>query len=31
MIVVAGEALFDLVLEDTERLQAHPGGGPFNT
>jgi fructokinase len=31
MIVVAGEALFDLVLEDTEDLQAHPGGGPFNT
>jgi fructokinase len=31
MIVVAGEALFDLVLEDTEQLQAHPGGGPFNT
>jgi fructokinase len=31
MIVVAGEALFDLVLEETEQLQAHPGGGPFNT
>src|SRR3954453_8920843 len=31
MIVVAGEALFDLVLEQTEQLQAHPGGGPFNT
>jgi fructokinase len=31
MIVVAGEALFDLVLEGTEQLQAHPGGGPFNT
>jgi fructokinase len=31
MIVVAGEALFDLVLEDTEELRAHPGGGPFNT
>jgi fructokinase len=31
MIVVAGEALFDLVLEGTDQLQAHPGGGPFNT
>jgi fructokinase len=31
MIVVAGEALFDLVLEGTEQLEAHPGGGPFNT
>jgi fructokinase len=31
MIVVAGEALFDLVLADTDRLHAHPGGGPFNT
>jgi fructokinase len=31
MIVVGGEALFDLVLEGTEQLQAHPGGGPFNT
>jgi fructokinase len=31
MIVVAGEALFDLVLEDTEQLQAHPGGAAFNT
>jgi fructokinase len=31
MIVVAGEALFDLVLEGTEDLKAHAGGGPFNT
>jgi fructokinase len=31
MIVVAGEALFDLVLEGTEQLQAHPGGAAFNT
>src|SRR3954447_1957701 len=31
MIVVAGEALFDLVLEQTEQLQAHPGGAAFNT
>src|SRR6476620_9212426 len=30
MIVVAGEALFDFVLEGTEQLQGHPGGGPFN-
>ncbi|HET9738777.1 MAG TPA: carbohydrate kinase, partial [Solirubrobacteraceae bacterium] len=32
MILVAGEALFDLVLHDTEDdLHGHPGGGPFNT
>jgi fructokinase len=31
MIVVGGEALFDLVLGQTDRLEAHPGGGPFNT
>ena len=31
MIVVAGEALFDLVLGSSEELRAHPGGGPFNT
>lgn len=33
MILVAGEALFDLVLEGDaeEELRAHPGGGPFNT
>jgi fructokinase len=32
MIVVGGEALYDLVLQDSdEDLRAHPGGGPFNT
>ena len=32
VILVAGEALFDLVLHDTEDdLHGHPGGGPFNT
>jgi fructokinase len=32
MILVGGEALYDLVLEDSlEELRAHPGGGPFNT
>jgi fructokinase len=30
-IVVAGEALFDLVASGTDELRAHPGGGPFNT
>jgi fructokinase len=30
VILVAGEALFDLVLEGTERLAGLPGGGPFN-
>ncbi|MGZ4268187.1 MAG: PfkB family carbohydrate kinase [Solirubrobacteraceae bacterium] len=30
MILVAGEALFDLVSRDGEQLAAHPGGGPFN-
>jgi fructokinase len=32
VIVVAGEALFDLVLggADTDTLALHPGGGPFN-
>ena len=31
MIVVAGEALHDLVVElDGERVSLHPGGGPFN-
>jgi fructokinase len=29
-IVVAGEALVDLVPDDAGRLQALPGGGPFN-
>jgi fructokinase len=32
LILVGGEALYDLVLEDsTEDLRGHPGGGPFNT
>ena len=32
VILVGGEALFDLVLEDgSEDIRAHPGGGPFNT
>jgi len=31
LILVAGEALYDLVLDGTEELRAHPGGGPFNT
>jgi fructokinase len=31
MIVVGGEALYDLVLEGSDALRAHPGGGPFNT
>ena len=29
-IVVAGEALFDLVLDRDGSVRAHPGGGPFN-
>jgi fructokinase len=32
MILVAGEALFDLVPQDLDgALQGHAGGGPFNT
>jgi fructokinase len=31
MIVVAGEALVDLILHPDGRLTATPGGGPFNT
>lgn len=31
IIVVAGEALIDLVPAPGEVLAAHPGGGPFNT
>jgi fructokinase len=31
IVLVAGEALYDLVLDDEENLRAHPGGGPFNT
>ena len=30
-ILVAGEALFDLVADDAGDLTGHPGGGPFNT
>jgi fructokinase len=30
MILVAGEALFDLVSRDGRQLAAHAGGGPFN-
>ena len=29
-IVVAGEALFDLVLAPDGSLVGHPGGGPYN-
>ena len=31
VVLVGGEALYDLVLDGTEELRAHPGGGPFNT
>ena len=31
LIVVAGEALIDLVPAAGDALAAHPGGGPFNT
>jgi fructokinase len=31
VIVVGGEALYDLVLDGSDALRAHPGGGPFNT
>ena len=32
MILVGGEALYDLVLQGTaDDLHGHPGGGPFNT
>src|SRR4051812_48837548 len=32
VILVGGEALFDLVLDGGgDVLHAHPGGGPFNT
>ena len=30
VILVGGEALFDVVATDGEDLKAHPGGGPFN-
>ena len=31
MIVVAGEALVDLIPTPSGDLGVHPGGGPFNT
>jgi fructokinase len=31
MIVVAGEALIDLILHQDGHLTANPGGGPYNT
>jgi fructokinase len=31
VILVAGEALYDLVPGDGSELRAYPGGGPFNT
>ena len=31
MIVVGGEALYDLVAREDGTIDAHPGGGPFNT
>ena len=31
LVIVAGEALIDLVPGDADTLAAHPGGGPFNT
>ena len=31
MIVVAGEALIDILVQPDGRLRAVPGGGPFNT
>src|SRR5437868_6983356 len=31
VILVAGEALFDLVPGEGSELRAYPGGGPFNT
>ena len=30
-ILVAGEALYDLVADAEGALAGHPGGGPFNT
>src|SRR3954454_15637980 len=30
VILVGGEALFDVVASDIEDLKAHPGGGPLN-
>jgi fructokinase len=31
VIVVGGEALYDLVAREDGTIDAHPGGGPFNT
>jgi fructokinase len=31
LVLVAGEALYDIVVGDGDALHAHPGGGPFNT
>ncbi len=31
VILVGGEALYDLVYDGEEDLRGHPGGGPFNT
>jgi fructokinase len=30
VILVGGEALYDVVATDGDTLEAHPGGGPFN-
>lgn len=30
-VLVAGEALYDIVADAAGRLSGHPGGGPFNT
>ena len=30
-VLVGGEALYDLVIDDDGALSGHPGGGPFNT
>jgi fructokinase len=30
VVLVAGEALYDLVVDSSEEVRAHPGGGPFN-
>jgi fructokinase len=31
VILVGGEALYDLVVDGSDELRGHPGGGPFNT